>query len=145
MLSLRTPRIYIHPTTGIKASPKPRLPMSKQRMRRQVRAYDISMDYITMYSMFICHKDISCLNNIVLPSIDEQQRIVVDFAIATSQVKDMHGLDPLFFKLVHMHQNELITRLVEYVRELDTIDNNIHTMIDYVNQLPSNLNEVKSV
>lgn len=97
-----------------------------------------------MYSLFICHHSTTCLNNIVLPSIDEQQRIVVDFAIAASQLKNMHGLDPLFFKLAHMHQSDLIARLIEYVRELDTIDGKIHAMIDLVNTLPSNLNDVKS-
>lgn len=116
----------------------------RRRTATKLHAYDVSMDYITMYSLFICHQSTTCLNNIVLPSIDEQQRIVVDFAIAASQLKDMHGLDPLFFKLAHMHQSDLIARLIEYVHELDAIDGNIHAMIDLVNNLPSNLNDVKS-
>ena len=96
---------------------------------------NISMEYVDMYGRYICHADFACVNSIVLPSIDEQIRIVNNFNTLSFQIGKMHGLDDVFFSLINYNQVELLQKLILINNQIGDIDMNILQIKELIKHL----------
>lgn len=116
------------------------------RLYKPCRAFpEYSLDYLNMFSTFVCKANMQCMNHMILPSIDEQQETVKKFLEVEHSVESLHGLDPLVFKLLISHQDSYVSDLVDYIKYVTEIEHKIDDIINFVNHLPAPINESLNV
>lgn len=116
------------------------LRVKKSKHYRQMHVCKIAQDtavlfdYVDLYSRYICvhpieHVSIanSCIQQIIVPSIDEQYNVVKAFTSITHQVHHMHDLEGVILKLLITHEMEplqsLLSSLEQYNASIDLIKN----------------------
>jgi hypothetical protein len=103
----------------------------------------VLFDYVDLYSKYICVHPIehastatSCIQQIIVPSIDEQYNVVKAFTSIAHQVHHMHDLEGVILKLLITHEIEplqsLLSSLEQYNASIDLIKN----IVAYTNDIP---------
>lgn len=101
-------------------------------------ANHVLIDYVTLYTQYICQMDAqTCLDNIILPPINEQYDIVKNYLSTLHELKHLHNLEGVVFRLCASHENDALEALKTSVSELNNANEVIQSIVEYVRQQPS--------
>ena len=113
--------------------------MQSKRLAVVVRAVDagVAYDYIDAYARYICKPELltSCVENMILPPVDEQMSILRDlYNIGT--LVDIEGLEGVFMKLLLAHDAEVINKLMGSLDTYNSAKEIINNIIRYSYEIP---------
>jgi predicted AlkP superfamily pyrophosphatase or phosphodiesterase len=101
-------------------------------------AHDSSVlfDYINLYGRFMCDHTTQqaikmCVNNVVLPPIQEQYDVVYAFHAFIQHVGHMHGLEGVLLKFLVTHDDNAINHLAQSLEEYNQSIETIKSIVAY--------------
>jgi hypothetical protein len=113
-------------------------PFTTFRKALPVPENNVLIDYVTLYTQYICQMDAqTCIANIILPPINEQYEIVKNYLETLHELKHLHNLEGVVFRLCASHENDALEALKTSVNELNNANDVIQSIIEYVRQQPS--------
>jgi hypothetical protein len=103
----------------------------------------ILFDYVDLYSKYICVHPVeqtstinNCIQQIIVPSIDEQYQVVKAFSTIAHQLHHMHDLEGIILKLLITHENEPLQSLLSSLEEYNASIELIKNIVAYTNDIP---------
>ena len=103
----------------------------------------VLFDYVDIYNRYICSHSVehastvnSCIQQIIIPSINEQYEVVKTFTSITHQVRHMHDLEGVILKLLITHDVESLQSLLSSLEEYNTSIELIKNIVAYTNEIP---------
>jgi hypothetical protein len=109
-----------------------------KKVRVTPESNDVLIDYVTLYAQYVCQMDAqTCIANIILPPINEQYDIVKNYLSTLHELKHLHNLEGIVFRLCASHDNDALEAFKVSVNELNNANDIIQSIIEYVRDQPS--------
>lgn len=100
---------------------------------------DVLYDYLDTYARYVCQLgdvDADCLGQMVVPPIAEQLHVLQGLFDVHTRVHDTMGLDGVFLKLLLMHDQAAVERLVSNLVVYQAVLESIQDIVRYSAHIP---------
>ncbi len=115
----------------------PSIIRNKRKSIKPLYDTNVLIDYVSLYTQYLCSSDSqTCFENIILPSINEQYDVVKTYMDTLHELKHIHDLGGVIFKLCIMHDKDALDALKAAVHELNNVNGLIGNIIDYAREQP---------